>query len=378
MKSVKLYLVVLMGIMAIAHGRDISSIKCMGGDGPNPLVDLTQIKDQDVTVFDLKGRVHEYLLWENKGKVVYRNHLGNLFSLNLQNGKSLPLGSSSIPVSVVKDAEERFVTLSGTPITLDTHLSPPQWQKWAHKNRVKHLYWHQFYGRESLFSVSSSFIRPHQQQIEVYSFSKKGVRPHICNLFSDAGGVFHLGEGHSYPYVFLYRTKKEERCTRLTYFNIQIEAGLAKHPVCRLYQSGQYSTLIPGNVKEVYQFPELMKDNQNMFVVRTDHPEKNLLWDDGVYGCRFYNFGSREPMVLNSRQAILAAWSEEEGLSLIYPRRFEAGEPVVIRPLRNQLVGPIHKHHLALSDDGKTLMILAKLKGTHGSEERNLIRVKLP
>jgi hypothetical protein len=220
-------------------------------------------------------------------------------------------------------------------------------------------------------------VRPNQQQIEVYSFGQKGVKPHICNLYSSFGEVFHLGEGHSYPYVFLYRVKKENQCTRLTYFNIQIEGELAGLPVCKLYQSGQYSTLIPGNVKEVYQFPELMTGNQNMFVVRTDHPEKNLLWDDGVYGCRFYNFGQRIPMVLNPRQTTLAVWSEEEGLSLIYPRTFENGEPVILHPLRDQIIGPVHQHHLALSDDGKKLLVLAKLKGSHESEHRQLIKVEL-
>ncbi|NBT58811.1 hypothetical protein EBT16_08520 [bacterium] len=239
------------------------------------------------------------------------------------------------------------------------------------------MYWHKFLGRDSLFSVGSSFVRPHQQRIEVYSFSRKGVKPHICNLFSDAGSFYHLGEGHVYPYVFLYGVKKEGDKTRLTYFNIQIEGELAGMPMCQLYQSGQYSTLIPGNVKEVYQFPELMVQNQNMFVVLTDHPEKNLLWDDGAYGCRYYHFGSRQPMVPNSRQAVLAVWSEDEGLSLIYPRRFEAGEPVVIRPLKDQIEGPIQRHHLILSDDGKTLFVLAKLKGGEDGQHRRLIRVSL-
>lgn len=363
--------------MALAQTGDLGSYKCMGGDGPNPLSDVTQIKKFGIKVFDLKGAAQEFLLWEKKGQIAYRNQGGRIYLLNLKNGESLPFGASSISLSKVKDNEERFITLSGTPITLDTALNPPQWQQWSHKQKVKHLYWHKFLGRDSLFSVGSSFIRPHQQRIEVYSFSRKGVKPHICNLFSDADSHFHLGEGHVYPYVFLYTVKKEHENTRLTYFNIQIEGELAGLPMCELYQSGQYSRLIPGNVREVYQFPELMVNNQNMFVVHTDHPEKNLLWDDGVFGCRYYNFGSRQPMILNSRQAVLAVWNEEEGLSLIYPRRLQAGEPVVMRPLGNQIAGPINRNHLALSDDGKTLYVLAKLRGDKESLHRKLIQVSL-
>jgi hypothetical protein len=330
-----------------------------------------------VNVFDLKGTVHEFIFWERKNQIVYRNHLGKILRLDLTSGKSVLLGSSSSSLSPVKDPNERYITLVGSPITLDTGTNPPRWQKWSHKKRLKHLYWHRFFGRDSLFSVTSSFVRPHQQQIEVYSFSRKGAKPHICNLYSGVGEVFHLGEGHNYPNVFLYRVKHENQCTRLTYFNIQIEGELAGLPVCKLYQSGQYSTLIPGNVKEVYQFPELMTGNQNMFVVRTDHPEKNLLWDDGVYGCRYYNFGQRIPVVLNPRQATLAVWSEEEGISLIYPRTFDNGEPVILHLLRDQITGPIHKHHLALSDDGKTLLVLAKLRGAHEGDHRQLIKVEL-
>jgi hypothetical protein len=377
MRNLKFALGLFCCLVAQINAAEIGSIKCLGGDGPNPLTDITKIQNMGVNVFDVKGTVHEFIFWERKNQIVYRNQLGKIFRLDLKSGKSFLLGSSSVSLSKVKDPDERYVTLAGSPIALDTGTNPPRWQKWSLKKRVKHLYWHRFFGRDSLFSVTSSIVRPQQQQIEVYSFGQKGVKPHICNLYSSVGEVFHLGEGHSYPNVFLYRVKKENQCTRLTYFNIQIEGELAGLPVCKLYQSGQYSTLIPGNVKEVYQFPELMTGNQNMFVVRTDHPEKNLLWDDGIYGCRFYNFGQRIPMVLNPRQTTLAVWSEEEGLSLIYPRTFENGEPVILHPLRDQIIGPVHQHHLALSSDGKTLLVLAKLKGSYESENRQLIKVTL-
>ena len=114
-----------------------------------------------------------------------------------------------------------------------------------------------------------------------------------------------------------------------------------------------------------------------MFVVRTDDPNKNLLWDDGIYGCRFYNFGNSVPMVLNSKQAVLAAWSEQEGLSLVYPRKLEKGEPTVVRPLFGMLEGPITKGDLILSDNGKTLFVLARTKDQSKGEGKRLIRVNL-
>ncbi|NBT59984.1 hypothetical protein EBT16_14510, partial [bacterium] len=117
--SIKLFcLGILYSVLVQAHPKDLGSYKCMGGDGPNPLTDVTQLQKVGTTVFDSKGVVQEFFLWERKGKIVYRNQFGNIYLLDLKTGKSVPFGSSSIPLSRVKDEDERFITLSGTPITL--------------------------------------------------------------------------------------------------------------------------------------------------------------------------------------------------------------------------------------------------------------------
>lgn len=359
-------------------GGDIQSMKCQGGDGPNPLTDLTGAQKARITVFDTKGKLSEFVLWEKKGAVAYRNTQGEIYQLNLKSGSSRGLARATSPLSSVKDGDDRYLTLKNHPITLDTSYYPAHWRKWSHTSGVEHLYWHRFLGKDSLFSVSSKkHLLSDQQRLEVYSFSRKGVKPHLCNLYAKKGQHYHLGEGHTYPYIFLYRTEKKGDCTRLSYFNLQIEGEVLGKPRCELYSSGQYSTLLPGKVLEVYQFPTLMQGNHNMFVVKTDHPEKNLLWDDGVYGCRFYQFGKYEPMVLNPKQAVLAVWTESQGLSLIYPRKIINGEPVVVRPLNGLIRGPIKKEHLALSDNGRELYVSATLKEEVEKSTRKLIRVIL-
>jgi len=355
---------------------EISSVKCQGGDGPNPLQLVDGLKN-NVLQYPSVGEVQEFVLLESKNALIYRNHEGMIFELNLRSGKSRKIASSRWPLSSIKDENDRFITLRDRATVLDTGTQPPTWRWWSHKNSLKHVYWHRFLGKETLFSVDPYQVSESKQRISVYSFSRKGVTPHLCNLFANKGEHFFLGEGHVYPYIFLYKTKKEGNCTRLSYFNIQIEGELLGKPMCQLYTSGQYSTSLPGNILEVYQFPELMQGNHNMFVVRTDDPNKNLLWDDGIYGCRFYNFGSSVPMVLNSKQAVLASWSEQEGLSLVYPRRLDKGEPTVVRPLLGMLEGPITQKDLILSDNGKTLFVLARMKDQQKDEAKRIIRVNL-
>jgi len=371
-------LIGLLLFVAQSGAFPIQSMKCQGGDGPNPLTDISGLQKARITVYETKGTVSEFVLWEGKRAIAYRNNRGEVYQLNLVNGSSHGLARTQTALSRVKDEDDRFLTLQEYPITLDTSYSPPQWWKWSHHQGLEHLYWHGFMGRDSLFSISSKkHLVSDQQRLEVYSFSRRGVKPHLCNLFAKKGQHYHLGEGHVYPYIFLYRTEKQGDCTRLSYFNIQIEGELLGKPRCELYSSGQYSTLIPGNVLEVYQFPTLMQGNHNMFVVRTDHPDKNLLWDDGVYGCRFYQFGKYQPIVLNPKQAVLAVWTEEEGLSLIYPRKLINNEPVIVRPLSGRIRGPIQKEHLALSDNGKELYVSAYLKEGHKKYERKLIKILL-
>jgi len=354
----------------------IESIKCQGGDGPNPLVIVEKAKAQEIE-YSPVGQVEEFLLLEKKGVLVYRNQMQDIYELNLRNGKSRKIARSRFALSSVKDDSDRYITLRDRATILDTGVYPPEWRWWATPKPLKHVYWHRFLGRETLFSVDASEPQNSKQRIRVYSFGRKGMTPHLCNLYSGPGEHFFLGEGHAYPSIFLYRTKKEGNCTRLSYFNIQIEGEILGKPKCELYTSGQYSTLLPGNVVEVYQFPELMQGNHNMFVVRTDDPNRNLLWDDGIYGCRFYNFEGSTPLVLNSKQAVLAAWSEVEGLSLVYPRKLEKGEPTVARPLFGRLQGPLTQKDLILSDNGRYLYVLARLKDQSPDEPKKIIRVDL-
>jgi hypothetical protein len=189
---------------------EIQSMKCQGGDGPNPLTDLTGSQKTRITVFETKGNVSEFVLWDWKRSVAYRNKQGEIYELFLSNGKSRGLARSSSPLSQVKDEHDRFLTLRNHPITLDTSYTPSQWRKWSHKSGVDHLYWHRFLGKDSLFSVSSKkHLLSDQQRLEVYSFSHKGVKPHLCNLYAKKGQHYHLGEGHVYPFIFLYRTEKQ-------------------------------------------------------------------------------------------------------------------------------------------------------------------------
>lgn len=370
-----LWLLVFALVSPIAHGGSLSSIKCQGGDGPNPLTDITKQFSPRVELLDTEGSVQELLFWEGKRLIAYRNHRGVIYGLPLGGHKSYRLGNSRFPLSQVKDSNDRYLSLKNRATVLDTEFST--WLNWPHHREVRHLYWHRFLGRESLFSIHSSLVGPRQQRMEVLSFNDRGIKPHLCNLIAPPGEIFHLGEGHVYPYVFLYKVKKGNNSTQVSYFNIQIEGELVGLPTCRLYQAGHYSTRIPGNVTEVYQFPELMQGNNNMFVVKTDHPERQLLWDDGTYGCRYYQFGGKDPMVLNSKQAVLATWDEAEGLNLIYPRRIIDGQPMTISLLKGEVVGPIQREHLALSDDGKTLLVAAELKNAPTHSGRKIIRINL-
>ncbi|NBW99637.1 hypothetical protein EBR03_08710, partial [bacterium] len=87
-----------------ANARDLGSIKCFGGgDGPNPLMDLTHLQDLGVTGFETQGEIQEFVLWESKGSVVYRNSEGKIYQLALNGGKNTLLAKSRWPISRVKE-----------------------------------------------------------------------------------------------------------------------------------------------------------------------------------------------------------------------------------------------------------------------------------
>jgi hypothetical protein len=70
MRNLKFAIGLFCCLVAQINAAEIGSIKCLGGDGPNPLTDITKIQNMGVNVFDVKGTVHEFIFWERKNQII--------------------------------------------------------------------------------------------------------------------------------------------------------------------------------------------------------------------------------------------------------------------------------------------------------------------
>lgn len=366
-------LIVVWHLSSLSWG--LESVSCMGGEGPGPMYDLSQILPPGVSLLPIHEPVQDFIVLPKKKHLVYRNLDSQLREVCLKTFTKFPLLDSDLPLSKVVDEDERLLLQAGRPSILDTQATNLAWHHYPANFELKHLYWKRSgsYGPKVLYSLESVFITPDQQQIKIYSFLDGQAKPFECNLPSTKGEIFHIGEGHEYPYIFLYKVRKDGTDSRVVSYKVKINGVLGNNQ-CRLYMVKPYAQKIAGNILSIHKFPALEESSHEMFVVETDVKEKSFLWDDGPNDCRYYNLGGRKPVILNHKVPVIATIEPKEGITLIYPRKKMGGNPIYVRPLEDIASGAFGPEHVSLSDDGKTLWVANQLRGEAG---RLLFKVDL-
>ena len=216
---------------------------------------------------------------------------------------------------------------------------------WIHflnaPQKITHLFWHtDWLKRDWIYSITptpDANATYHVYRSEAYPYS--GYE--LCTVKN-----VKLASGHEFPHVFFYHTKKSEKGPMLSLWELDVRT-------CKVAMRSEFKDPIVGNVLAVHRLEPL-----NSIAVAVDHPRKNLLWYQASKGCNYYESGGLLPMVPSRNFPVIAVWSSNKGLGLIFPddeKRASVLGGAAIEELRSQ--------DIALSNTGKELFISARPNG---------------
>lgn len=335
-------------VLSIVTSFAAASVRCgAGGEGPKPFNDITKNLDFKIRAIDTPGTIDQFLIWEKKQALVYRDTAGEIKGLYLRpqvgKPKEFPINKIAQPLSRVVDAQERFLTSLGDRIwTLDTFGSI--WMAAVEKKDVQPLFWANRNGQDVLISQAH---RTNESGEEVYEFyaSKSGEfqkYPH-CSFVQPKPYPFTPARGAMAPNVYFYSTEMIDgrRFLNIHSFNTlncKFEKGL-------VFEGVRYP------VKEVMWF-----QNLSAFAAKLDHAEENLLWWSPK-GCNYFNVGRNETFVPNFQQPVMVTWSQTQTLNVIYPDTAQ-----VVRTLENLPITSLNENDLWLTADAKKLYMRTMLE----------------
>lgn len=300
-------LVFLVGFSLSSLAAPDFSRRC-GGDGPQPFLDLTGAAPK-TKVVPVKGSIKEFLYWEHRDSLVYRNERNEVLSYSFGSHHTAYFGGSQAALSPVIDAKESMLLLQGVNWLFTTD---GWWRNYySSADRPQHLFW----DGKLLYDLDDQQFGPkYPQQLNIhrYRVGFSSARP-LCQWKAPVGKVFKLAEGSEFPNLTLYTVEKSAQGNKVTLYEMDVRT-------CTVKNGFAYSDLFDGDILAVHRFVKL-----NSYAIHVDHPTKNLMWDYGT-GCHYYDIGKGPALVPNHSRPIVATWDASDGLKVMNLKMRSRGE----------------------------------------------------
>lgn len=351
--------VVIILLLGCAAAQALPAVveRCWGGDGPHPLIDMGSLAPK-VRSVRTRGSVKEFVVWEKKNAVVFRNDSNQVFVNYLASGSLQFQGQSNLPLAKLASAQESGLVAHGLGWVWDWITG--KWKPFGPIGSVfSHLYWQ----GETLYTMADPLVSTNRgYEFYRYGEGDTGKKP-FCSLKSVALGgseSYGLVHGSEYPNVYLHSTRTLARnYSVLTIAQVDLQR-------CEVVREFDYSAYpLKASVKDVYRY-----EAEDTVGVWLDSPNENLLWDTGGALCKYYDVPADSLVPLQSRSPLLAVWAKQDGLSLLSIK----GE----RAHRAKLVNVLPVEELAMTDfwltsDGTKLYFSPSF---HQGEERPILEMK--
>jgi len=323
--------------------------RCAGGDGPKPLADISNLFHLKVKALDTPSTLQEFLIWEKRNLLVYRDVSGDVKGLPLHPHPHVAphemlMTKVSQPLSRLVDPAERYLVSTGDRIWVyDTWGYG--WSNAVQKKNVEPLYWAKDRKKKVQVLVSHS-VETGINGAEIHQFfvntpGETAIAPRCSIQLKDNG--WKAARGAMDPYFYFYSvTKVDDRWqVILQPFNVLS---------CRLEKGTIYGG-IRYPVQEVLYFGAL-----GAIAVKVDHPTESLLWWS-PQGCGYFDVGGVSPLVPNFSLPILMSWKAGSSLQIIYPEKSEKVEVLKGLPLQK-----VSEKDLWISKDATKLFISTNIE----------------
>lgn len=351
-------LILLLIAPYLANG--VSNFRCAGGEGGTPFSDISNIYKYSKAIVPTQRMVKEYVYLENKNEIVYRNDQNVLHSLNLTDNKDRAIKEMQATLGRVVDPLEKFITTAFGPWILDITKDEPMWMQFpVPRPIVKHLFWKE----NVLYSYLASQVGTKKQTFTFSMYEAGRTMTQSCTINAKVGETYRIGNGHEYPFFYLYRIARTYKGNMLTQYRVRLNE-MFTDAKCQLEDKGTYPEPLPGDVKSVTHYPKY-----DAFAVSINHPRKNLLWDTPTE-CTFFDLHGRDPIILNNQHPIVATRTVDHGLGLHF---LDSSKEV--RILQANLPQAITEDNLWLSKDANKLFVAVQ---PANYENKVILKLDLP
>jgi hypothetical protein len=325
----------VVGLLGIAVLPVRASTSRCGGDGPNPLNDITGSFSPNADVLHTAGSPQEFLVWEKRGSLVYRNEVGEVWTHPLRDQlTAYKITQAPGPLARFHDPAERFLATASANWIFDAGSSLG-WVQLGTPGELRPV----FSEERTLYGVElPSERRPYWN---LYQFNEREGLAAACPLLT-LDGAYQLASGHTYPYIYFYESLGDTHGNDLVIHRVDVSN-------CSMRDS-QFRYTIKGNIQAVFFF-----NVPGAVAVKIDNPTENLLWNTDEGGCRYYNIDNLSPLQLNPDQPFLATQPSGAGITLIDLQN--ARKARVMR--RSHDLGVLKESDVYLSGDGSALFVRA-------------------
>lgn len=348
-RSTALYLIFFCFSLHLAS-FGTESVVCRGGDGPHPFLNITSQFSSYLTPVATQSSVRDFLYWQDKQAVVYSNDRGEVLEKQLMTGKERYIADLDERMSRVTDPGESMI-LTDHSWYIDSTKAGASWHKFNDTQYVKHLYWHRQGTPFSptLYSISDAVQTSGIQKINLLSYRVGHSDPSDCALPVEPGEVYRVGEGHYYPYVFLYKVRNEGGVSTVSLYEMQVTDIVMGGYRCDIHFVKTLSEALPGRVTKVYQFSD-----RKTFLATYETDSGNEIYWESPTKRLICEYGEAIPMVPNPRVPAVFSWQSSKGIKLLLPAQ-EAEATI----LPNLSPCSMKKEDFWLTDNGERLIVRA-------------------
>jgi hypothetical protein len=345
----KLYLITLLSLCLPAIG---AVAKECGGDGPTPIIheNVTPKYQQMSTM----GSILEYSVSDATNEVFYRTDGKEIYKSAIGSTKSNKVTDSPYVLSRVMHKKGNYLVTEGDAYIWNLATSKA-WEAMTLSTTVPvtPLYWES----DLLYSVreeDDNFGTP-SWHVQKYK-AGDAYSNRVCGFIPAKGYGYELAGGHHFPYVYFYKTSSAVGGTLLTLYRFDTRT-------CFMNTLATYTKPISGNIKWVHWFT-----GSNTIAVATDHPTKNLLYDQGKGICSYFDLGGDEPVITNPRMPVVAVVRSDNSADLIH---LQTGKKNDLSTTSNYYSNT-RLQDFYLTNDGKNLFVAPESGGT-----RELVQIRI-
>lgn len=289
----------VIGLLVTLEFGYAGDIRC-GGDGPTPFENSSELLNSWVRWVEPAWRVVDFLFWDSRNEIVFRNENRDLKSVRVGSGYDTQLTMLGIPLARIVDKEERYLVTQDGHWIFDNRFP----QHWTSISETEDLLLPLFWNDQHLYLYGWKKLGPNRQRIAVYRYAadSQSVAQSHCEKTVFFQQSYRLGKGHEFPHLVLYQSDKDTEGHHLTISTLNVEE-------CRFDDVKSYRDPLPGEIRTV------MHLGSRAYAVSVDHPSRNLLWDWGD-GCRYYNLAGEKPFILNRQFPLVGTWNASKGLTI--------------------------------------------------------------